>query len=386
MINFNYLASTKIYFGKDEEKNVGRYIKERGFKKVLFHYGMNSIKRSGLYDSVIKSLKENDLEYVELGGVEANPTSLLANEGVKLARKENVDFILAVGGGSVIDSSKAIAHGVFYQGDVFDFNLNKIIPLKSLPFGVILTISAAGSEMSTSCVLQDTETKVKKGFNSETNRPLFAIENPYLTFSVPLNQTGYGVVDIIAHTLERYFNKSDELEFADYLAEGLLRAVIDAGYVVSKKLDSYDARATLMVASSYSHNGLTGLGKVFSFPIHQLEHQISGIRKDISHGGGLACLIPSWMKVIYPYDKEKFKRFALEVCKVENIGADEEIILKGINKLEELFSLFKIPLKLSEYNISKEDIEFMVNRLPEVINSNIPLTRALAREIYNLAM
>lgn len=386
MKTFNFQTPTHLYFGIGEEKNVGKYIKERGYRRVFFHYGKSSIKRSGLYDTVVSSLKEAGLFFTELGGVEANPESKLVRKGVEICRREKIDFILAVGGGSVIDSAKSIAHGIFYDGDPFDFNLHLAIPLKSLPVGVILTIAAAGSEMSTSCVISDVERQIKKGFNSESNRPVFAIENPVLTYSLPSEQTAYGIVDILSHTFERYFNASSEIEFADYIAEGLMRSVLIAGETAIREPDNYDARATLMVASGYSHNGLTGLGKVFSFPIHQLEHIVSAVRRDIAHGAGLACLIPAWYSLIAPLDVKKAKKFAVNVMGVEEADSDEETIARGGEALTRFLASLKIPLRLRAYGIDETDIENMVKRLPETIEATVPLTKALAREIYLRAL
>lgn len=386
MNNFIFDSPTKIYFGIDEEKNIGKYIKELNFKKVLFHYGKKSIKESGLYDTIIKSLKEENIDFIELGGVEANPTLDLVKVGVSLAKKEHVDFILAVGGGSVIDSAKAIAHGYYYDGDPYDFNLHLITASKSLPIGVILTIAAAGSEMSNSCVISDISRKMKKGFNSETNRPLFVIENPLLTYSVPPKQTAYGIVDMLSHTIERYFNESASLEFADYIGEGILKSILDAGKVAMLEPTNYDARATLMVASGYSHNGLTGIGKIFSFPIHQLEHALSALRHDIAHGAGLACLIPAWMKVIVEYDVLKFKKFALNVMQTENVGNDLDIAYSGIKRLEEYFISLNIPTHLSAYGITIENIQTLLSMIAMPVKGKYPLTETLVKKIFLLAL
>lgn len=386
MNNFTFHSPTKIYFGIDEEKKIGKYIKELHFKKVLFHYGKKSIKESGLYNVIIKSLKDENIDFIELGGVEANPTLDLVKIGVSLAKKEHVDFILAVGGGSVIDSAKSIAHGYFYEGDPYDFNLHLITASKSLPIGVILTIAAAGSEMSNSCVISDISRKMKKGFNSETNRPLFVIENPLLTYSVPPKQTAYGIVDMLSHTIERYFNESTSLEFADYIGEGILKSIIDAGKIAMLEPTNYDARATLMVASGYSHNGLTGIGKIFSFPIHQLEHALSALRHDIAHGAGLACLIPAWMKVIVEYDVLKFKKFALNVMQIENVGNDLDIALSGIKRLEEYFISLSIPTHLSEYGITIENIQTLLSMIAMPVKGKYPLTETLVKKIFLLAL
>lgn len=386
MVPFKFQLPTHVYFGPDEEQNAGAYIRENGGSTVLFHYGRSSIKKSGLYDRIVSSLRAAGLSYIELGGVEANPEITLVRKGVALCREAGVDFILAVGGGSVIDSAKSIAHGVFYEGDPFDFNRKIATPGKALPVGVVLTISAAGSEMSNSCVISDDACHLKRGFNAETNRPVFAIENPLLTRSVPMEQTAYGIVDMFSHTFERYFSASGPLEFADYLSEGVMRSIIDAGERVKLDPDNYDARATLMVASSYSHNGLTGLGKQVAFPIHQLEHEVSGLRRDIAHGAGLACLIPAWMKVVLDEETEKLASFATHVMHAEAGENDRETALRGIALLEEFFRSLGIPVRLSAYGMTESDIETMLQTLANPVKAKIPLTRDLAKEIYLLAL
>ena len=228
--------------------------------------------------------------------------------------------------------------------------------------------------------------KLKKGFNAESNRPLFVIENPALTYSVSRVQTAYGIVDIISHSLERYFNESADIELADYFAEGLIKAVIDAGKIVILEPTNYDARATLMVASSYSHNGLTGIGKKFSFPIHQLEHELSGLRHDIAHGAGLACLIPAWMKLMLDYDLSKLAQFAINVMKVDDQSDKRIVALDGINKLENFFLSLGISTHLKDYQINKEDIDLMCERIPLPVKGKISLTRDLVKRIYLLAL
>lgn len=386
MMNFDFYLPTKIYFGKGREKNVGEYIKERGYKKVLIHYGQGSVVKSGLLDVVKTSLNLNHIEYVELGGVLPNPDIELVKEGVSLARKEKVDFILAIGGGSVIDSSKSIAHGYYYDGDPFDFNLKKVTPFKNLDIGVILTLAAAGSEMSTSCVISNRNEEIKKGFNTELNRPVFAIENPELTYSVNKYQTACGITDIISHTFERYFNESSNFQFSDYLAEGLIKSVMDAGKEAIKNPTSYEARSTLMLASSYSHNGLTSLGKNSFMPIHQLEHEVSARNPSIAHGAGLAVLTPAWMECVYKYDKEKFIKFARNVMLIKDDLDDESLIRKSIEMMKEFNALIGMPSSLHELGINEEDIEIMSNRLSKngtfIFPSHVPLDKNLMIEIY----
>ena len=282
MKNYVFESNTRIYFGKDEENKVGEYINSYGFKSVLLVYGKNSAKKSGLYDLVVNSLNKYNIKVLELSGIKPNPSLEDVINGLSLIKKEPVDMILALGGGSVIDTCKLISNGYFYDGNPFDFNEYKAVPTKNIPLGVILTIPAAGSELSTSCVITDESRNLKRGFNSQTNRPLFVIENPDLMLGLPFNQIAYGITDILAHSMERYFSISEENEFADYLALGLMKSVVDAGYDILKDQTSYSARKTLYLASSYSHNGLTSICKDISMPVHQLEHELSGLRKKIS--------------------------------------------------------------------------------------------------------
>ena len=390
MKDFNFISPTKIYFGKNKEKDIGKIIKEYGFKKVLFHYGQNSIKKYGLYDVVVSSLKENNIDFIELGGVLPNPDVSLCKEGIKLCKNHNVDLILAVGGGSVMDSSKLIANGVYYEGDPFDISLKKYISKKALPIGVILTNAASGSELSSSCVISSRDLKLKRGFNSDLNRPLFVVENPELTYSLDLFTTGCGVVDIFSHTFERYFCKSEEYEFADYISEALMRNVIDNGYKLSKNLTSYEARANMMIASSYSHNGLTSLGKEMRMPIHQLEHELSGLFPSIAHGKGLAILIPAWMEVCKNIDPDKFVRFSENVMGVDkNLDFEEKVSL-AINKLKDFFEIFNLKTSFDGYDITNDDIITMVNSLTgnktKVFDSYIPLDYILAEKVYKKCM
>lgn len=310
-----YYSPTKVYFGNYEEE-VGKVIHEYGYKKVLFHFGKHSIYQSGLYQIVIQSLKQYQIDYVELGGVEPNPKIDLVRKGVDLVKTNEVDFILAVGGGSVIDSAKAIACGAKVDFDPWLFSTHEKTPSVSLPIGVILTISAAGSELSNSCVITHPNLKIKNGFNSDIIRPIFAIMNPKLTCSVSKYQTACGIVDIMMHTMERYF-VDESLTFTDEMAIGLLKSVVHSGKRVMENLNDEEARASLMIASSFSHNGLTGIGKTMYFSVHKLEHILSGTYDYISHGAGLAVLFPAWAKWVYPNLREKFDIFVTEVMQVK---------------------------------------------------------------------
>lgn len=389
MIDFNFVSPTKIFFGKGKEKQIGEICKEFRFKKTLLVIGKNSVKKSGLFDVVINSLKENKVEYFVLEGVRANPEIDLCREGIKLAQENKIDSILAVGGGSVIDTAKNIACGYYYKGDSFDFNLHKAEPKKALPIGVILTIAAAGSELSNSCVIQDDETNCKSGFNSDLVRPVFAVENPELTFSVDKYQTASGIVDILMHTLERYLQDSSENELADRFAEGLLKAVIDAGTIVMKKPDDYEARATLMLASSYSHNGITSIGKKFGMPVHQLEHALSGVYPQVSHGAGLAILYPAWAQYYLKYDYKKFAELGRKVFDIS--GNDEIAVAKQfLEDLEKFFASMKMPksfrdLRIDDINYSLLIDVFSNKKTKVVPHSKKPMDYEVAEEIFKIA-
>ena len=299
MKNFNFISPTKIYFGKNREIEIGKIVKEFGYKKVLLHYGQSSIKKIGLYDKIVNSLREENIDFIELSGVEPNPKIELVRKGTTIVKDEKVDFILAVGGGSVIDSAKAISAGALVDFDPWLFNSHEKVCTNSIPVGVILTISAAGSELSNSCVI--TNGNIKNGFNSDSIRPVFAIMNPELTYSVSKYQTACGIVDIMMHTLERFLVDYNHSDLVDDWALTLIKNVMKAGKIAIDNPNDYDARSTLMLASSFSHNGLTGLGNDFYFTVHKLEHQITGLYDHVAHGAGLSILFVPWAKVVYPY-------------------------------------------------------------------------------------
>lgn len=356
MLDFVYYAPTKVYFGKDKHKDVGEIIKNEGFSTIMLQYGKGSIKKSGLYDEVMKSLRDNGITVVEAGGVEPNPKLSFVRDAIKKARENNVEMILAVGGGSVLDSSKYTAAGAVNDCDVWDFATRKSTPSGSLPVGCILTISAAGSEMSSSAVITNEELSMKRGFNSEFNRCLFAICNPELTYSVDKFQTACGITDIMAHTMERYFTVCEPTDITDRIAEGILKSVINAGKVLMDNPKDYDARANMMWASSLSHNDLTGCGRENALAVHQLEHALSGEFDFIAHGAGLAVLFPAWAKYVYKYNTERFAQFARRVWDVDE-NNDEKAALLGIEKMAEFFKLIGMPSTLRDFGIEESSIE-----------------------------
>ena len=391
MNNFVYYTPTKVFFGKGEELKIGQILAEYGVKKVLLHYGKSSIKKSGLYDVIVSKLKESNIEFVELGGVEANPKLGLVLKGVEIVKREKVDLILAVGGGSVLDSSKSISAGAKVDFSPWKFSIGEEKVKDRIPVGAILTISAAGSDMSNSCVITNDETKEKRGFSSDFNRPLFAILNPELTYSVDKWQTACGVVDIMMHTLERYFsNGDDQEELTDNLALGLLKAVYDAGKIVINDPKNYDARATLMWANSLSHNGLTGCGKVYFMAVHQMEHELSGMYDHISHGAGLAILWPQWAMNSYKASPKRFLRLAYEVLGITPSQDEEKDIIEGISSLKAYFKSLGMPTTLREVKVEKDKLKdlawnamFKGKRvLPDIVTVDYDLALKILEESY----
>ncbi len=356
MQDFYYHTPTEVFFGRDKEKEVGNIISSYGYKKIMLQYGKNSIKKSGLYDVVMNALKAKGIEVVEMGGVEPNPKITFVRKAVEVAKAEKVEMLLAVGGGSVIDSCKYTALGACSDIDVWEFAMGKAKPVNALPVGCILTIAAAGSEMSNSAVITNLELNMKKGVSTELNRCKFAIMNPQLTATLPVYQTACGVVDIMAHTMERYFTNFEPTELTDGIATTILRSVIKAGKVLMNDLTDYDARATIMWASSLSHNGLTGCGRENYLAVHQLEHAVSGEYDNVAHGAGLAVLFPAWAKYIYKENIARFAEFARDVFGVSGDN-DEKVALKGIEEMENFFKLLKMPLKLSDFDIPKSSID-----------------------------
>jgi alcohol dehydrogenase len=315
MDNFTFQNKTKIIFGKGTESEVGKETAKYA-KKVLLHYGGGSIKATGLYDRVCRSLREAGVEFVELGGVKPNPRLSLVREGIKIVREKHCELILAVGGGSVIDSAKGIAIGAPSKEDVWDFYLKKVTVKESLPVGVVLTIPAAGSESSNGSVVTNEQGMYKKDAGGECMRPVFAIMNPELTFSLPPFQTACGAADIMAHVMERYFTRVPAVDFTDRLCEATLRTIIENVPVALAQPDDYDARAQIMWASTIAHNDLLGTGRIGDWASHQIEHELSGIY-DVAHGAGLAVVFPAWMKYVYKHDVGRFARFATRVWGVE---------------------------------------------------------------------
>ncbi len=363
--DFTFHTPTKVVFGRGAETQVGSLIQEQNCKKVLVHYGSASAKRSGLLDRIVASLKEANVDHVLLGGVVPNPRLSLVHEGIELGRKEGVDFILAVGGGSVIDSAKAIGYGLYHGGEVWDFYDQKRTVTGCLPIGAVLTIAAAGSEMSNSAVITNEDGDLKRGANSEYARPKFAILNPLLTYTLPTYQSMSGAVDIMMHTIERYFQDGPTMYLTDEIAEGLLRTVVHFALVLKENSEDYDARANLMWASSLSHNGLTGAGNSSrgDWAPHQLEHELGGMF-DVAHGAGIAAIWGTWARYVYRNKSERFARFGEKVFAVKQTGDANKDALAAIEAAEEFFKSIDMPTSLKDLGIepTKAQIDEMTEK------------------------
>lgn len=355
MKNFEYYTPTKVVFGKDAEAQTGGLIQAQNCKKVLVHFGGSSAKQSGLLDKVFDSLTKAEIDYVTLGGVVPNPRLSKVYEGIDLCKKEDVDFILAVGGGSVIDSAKAIGYGMVNDCDVWDLYESKAKAIGCLPIGVILTIAAAGSEMSSSSVITKEEGWLKRGCNTDYSRCKFAIMNPELTYTLPQYQTESGCTDILMHTMERYFTTERSMEVTDSISEGLMRTVIHNAKILMQKPQCYDARAEIMWAGSLSHNGLTGCGSIGDWSCHQLEHELGGMF-DVAHGAGLSAVWGSWARYVYKTDVMRFVQFAVNVLGVPNNFKDpEKTALAGIRAMENFYRFIGMPTSIRELGVELTD-------------------------------
>ena len=364
MFDFKYFTPTKVLFGKNTEDKVAELIQEFGGKKVLIHYGGGSVIRSGLMQRVTDKLDAAGIAYVKLGGAVPNPHLSLVYEGIELCKKEGVDFLLAVGGGSAIDSAKAIGYGLMNDGDVWDLYDYKRQAKASMPLGVILTLAATGSEMSDSSVITKEEGLIKRGYSSDFGRPKFAILNPELTMTLPDYQTACGCTDIMMHTMERYFTNGGNMELTDSMAEALLRTVKENAKILARDPDNYDARAEVMWAGSLSHNGLTGCGNDGGdWMTHKLEHELGGLY-DVAHGAGLAAIWGSWARYVYKNCLPRFKRYAINVMGIPATGTDEEIALKGIEAMEDFYREIKMPTNLRELgvNATDDDLKLMAHK------------------------
>ena len=379
MENFVFQSPTKIIFGKGTECQVGAETRVYS-KKILLHYGGGSIKRIGLYDKVVKSLNEAGVEFIELPGAQPNPRLSLVKEGIEICRKNNIDFILAVGGGSAIDSAKAIAVGVPYEGDVWDFYSGAAVPEKALPVGVILTIPAAGSEASKSSVITNEDGWYKRGLNVNIIRPKFAIMNPEITYTLPPYQTACGAADIMAHVMERYFTHQKDVDFTDRLCEATLKTIIKNVPIALQDPENYQARAEIMWASTVAHNDLVGTGRIEDWASHNIEHELSGIY-DVAHGAGLAVVFPAWMKYVYKHNIDRFVQFAARVWDVDiDFACPERTALEGIKRLEQFFVSIGLPVTLEGLDIPEDRLEEMADKCTDNNRKKIESFVQLDRE------
>jgi alcohol dehydrogenase len=361
MRNFTYYNPTKLIFGEGQLEQLKTEVPPYG-KKVLLVYGGGSVKRSGLYDNVVNTLKEIGSEVFELSGVEPNPRLTTAKKGIEICHKEGIEFILAVGGGSVIDCTKLIAAGAKYNGDAWDIVTKKAFATEALPFGVVLTLAATGSEMNSGSVITNWETNEKYGWGSPVTYPKFSILDPVHTYTVPKKQTVYGMVDMMVHTLEHYFHLEENTLLQDRMCEGLLLTVIETAPKLINDLENYDYRATILYNGTMALNGMISMGFQGDWATHNLEHAVSAVY-DIPHGGGLAILFPNWMKHNIKVKPERFKQLAVRVFGVNPEGkSPEEAGLEGIERLRDFWNSIGAPSRLADYDINDSQIDLMADK------------------------
>lgn len=368
MLNFEYKNRTHLVFGRDTQQRVGELVKRYGGTKVLLHYGGGSIKRSGLYDTVVAALQQEQIPFVELGGVQPNPRVELVREAVRLCREEQVDFILAVGGGSVIDSAKATALGAKYEGDVWDFYRGGLKAGDALPLATILTLPATGSENSYNSVITNDAEKRKLGYADDLIRPLFSIVNPELFFTLPKNQIANGVCDMMSHIFERYFTNTLHTDLIDGLCEATLKAVIKNAPRLMQNSCNYDAWAEIGYAGTIAHNNFLGIGREQDWASHKLEHELSALY-DVAHGAGLSVITPAWMKYVYRENIGMFVQFAVNVMGVEmSFREPEEICLEGIRRLTAFFESLGLPVTLAQLGVPQENYELMAKKACRIVD------------------
>lgn len=390
MNNFVFYSPTEFVFGKNTEVQVGALARKYGAQKVMIVYGGGSVVRSGLLDRVKQSLQEAGVAYCEMGGVQPNPIDGKVYEGIQLCRREQVDMMLPVGGGSVIDTAKAIAAGALYDGDFWDFFIGRAKVEKALKVAVVLTIPAAGSEGSGNTVITKTETLQKLGLCApEHLRPVFSIMNPELTYTLPAYQTACGIADMMAHIMERYFTNTPDVEISDRLCEGTLTAIIKEAYRVKQQPDNYAARANIMWCGTVAHNGTCGVGHEEDWASHALEHEISAIY-NVAHGAGLAVIFPAWMAFMAEHNPAKIAQFAHRVFDIPKSEDLEEMALAGTARLKHFFRYMGLPVSFKELGIEHPDIDRMLVSLRrnkgELLGNYVKLTMTDCREIYRLAL
>lgn len=388
MNNFNFYSPTYFVFGRKRENEAGELVKRFGGTKILIHYGVGSVVKSGLLDRVKTSLQNTGISFIELGGVVPNPRSGLVYKAVSLCKTEGVDFILAVGGGSVIDSAKAIAVGALYEGDFWDFYTGKRIE-KALPVASVLTLTAAGSEGSASSVITHEKGMLKRSANSELMRPVFSILNPELTCTLPAYQTAAGAVDMMAHVMERYFTNTQHVEITDRVGEAIMKTIINETPKVLKNPSDYEARANLMWTGMMAHNDICGVGREQDWATHMMEHELSGLY-DVTHGAGLAVMFPAWMKYVMHHDILRFAQFAVRVwnCTMD-FRNPENTARQGIERYEQFMKSIGMPVRFSELGAKAEDIPVLVKTMglgKKTLGNFVKLTEEDVKNIYELAI
>lgn len=388
MNDFSFCTPTRYVFGHDAEKQAGELMLATGARRVLIVYGMGSVIRSGLLDHVKEILHSAGIVTFELGGVQPNPTDPKVYEGIEIVRREEIDGLLAVGGGSAIDTAKAIACGALYEGDFWDFYCGKKVVDKALPLGVVLTIPAAGSEGSGNSVITRLEGLHKLSLRTDTAlRPKFACLNPELTFTLPPYQTACGITDMMVHILERYFSPTPDVEVTDRLAEGLLMAIMTEAPKVMAEPENYEARANILWSGTLAHNGICGTGRSEDWASHFMEHELSAVY-DVTHGAGLAVITPAWMTFMAEHRPAKVAQLARRVFGISNTD-DREAALEGIAALKKFFSSLGLPLTLRELGINTHDYRLLVDKLHEnkgeFVGGYYRLSRKETEEIYRLA-
>ncbi|MED4016737.1 iron-containing alcohol dehydrogenase [Sutcliffiella cohnii] len=362
MNNFTFYNPTRLIFGKDEVENLGNHLQTYG-KNILLVYGGGSIKKSGLYDQVIQQLQKANANVTELAGVEPNPRVETVRKGVALCKEHQIDFLLAVGGGSVIDCTKAIAAGAKYDGDVWDIVIKKAPVHEALPFGTVLTLAATGSEMNSGSVITNWETKEKHGWGSPFTFPQFSILDPQNTVTVPKNHTVYGIVDMMSHVFEQYFNNATHTPLQDRMCESVLKTVMETAPKLLEDLTSYKHRETILYSGTIALNGMLQMGYRGDWASHGIEHAISAIY-DIPHAGGLAIIFPNWMKHVLDRNVAKFKQLAVRVFEVDDTDKDDrEVALEGIERLRQFWNSLGAPSRLADYNIDDSQAEQMTRHI-----------------------
>lgn len=388
MNNFNFYSPTFFEFGKSRENEAGKLVKRFGGTKVLIHFGGGSVIKSGLLDRVKASLTAENIFFTELGGVMPNPRSGLVYKGIEICKKENIDFVLAIGGGSTIDSAKAIALGALYEGDFWDFYEGKRVE-KALPVATILTISAAGSEGSNGSVITHENGMLKRACGGDAMRPVFSILNPELTLTLPNYQTACGATDMMAHVMERYFTNTNDVEITDRLCEAILLTIIKEAPKALANQDDYESRANLMWAGMVAHNDICGVGRDQDWSSHQIEHELSALY-DVAHGAGLAVIFPAWMKYVQKHDVLRFAQFAVRVWGCEmDFQQPENTAREGIAKFEKFLTSIGMPVRFSELDAKGEDIPVLLKTLglgTRSLGSFVKLTEEDVKKIYELAI